>query len=76
MSPVPGGESWFHGHYNSLDTPLRMFANLGAYPRLVPGDPGDAFIDTNALIQDGGGTIAYADEDPALREIFEGKRGV
>lgn len=71
MSPVPGGEAWFHGHYNALDSPLRMLAHLGSHPKVVPGDPGDLFVDTNALLKDGGGTIAPADEDPEARRIFD-----
>lgn len=71
MSPVPGGDAWFHGHYNALDRPLRMLAHIGAYPRVTPGDPGDVFIDTNAPLKEGGGTIAYEDEDPAAKAIFD-----
>ena len=71
MSPVPGDIEWYHGHYNTSGKPLRVLAHTGGYPRRVPGEPGDTVVDSNADIKDGGKTIGAADEDPAVREMFD-----
>ena len=74
VSAAPGGERWYHQHFNTSAEPFRITAWFGPnHPTLVTGlRPGAAQIDYTAMdIQEGGTSIPYWQEDPFLRQEFE-----
>jgi quercetin dioxygenase-like cupin family protein len=70
VSAAPGGADWYHGHYGTSRSGLRVMAFLGGYPARTVGAPGDTVISMNAGISEGGQTIEYGDEDPEIVRIF------
>jgi hypothetical protein len=70
VSAAPGGADWFHAHFGASWEPFRVMALSGGFPKRVSGKPG-AIVTENQDMLDGGDTIGYAQEDPAIRELFK-----
>ncbi len=73
VSAAPGGDRWYHQHFNTSDEPFRLTAWFGPHhPSLVTGlPPGDKQIDYTAMdVTEGGTSIPYWMEDPFVREEF------
>lgn len=82
VAAAPGGGDWFHQHFGVSAEPLR-FLYLGGLIRwgaFTPGvRPGEERASMNLDVEDGGGSVAYANEDPFFRQEFEqqlARRGV
>ena len=67
-------DRWFHQHFNGGDTPARYMAATwigGKYFAEGLGGGGRTHRLGTVSIHDGGNMIDYADEDPAIRDMFE-----
>ncbi len=74
VSAAPGGDRWYHQHFNTSAEPFRLSAWFGPHhPSLVTGlRPGDQQTDYTAMdVTEGGTAIPYWMEDPHLRAEFE-----
>lgn len=74
VTAAPGGERWYHQHFNSSQEPFRLTAWFGPnHPTIVTGlPPGAKQIDYTAMdITEGGSAIPYWMEDKKLRSEFE-----
>jgi quercetin dioxygenase-like cupin family protein len=73
----PGGmvvppRNWFHQHFNSGATPARYLALRWGSRRYRMGDAfssGEGKTDVD--VKQGGAQIEYADEDPAIHQLFD-----
>jgi len=67
-------DQWFHQHFNVGDTPARYLAATwvgGKYFVEGLGGGGRTHRLGTVSVRDGGNGIDYADEDPAMRALFE-----
>lgn len=74
VSAAPGGDRWYHQHFNVSSEPFRLSAWFGPnHPSLVTGlPPGAKQTDYTAMdVTEGGTSIPYWMEDPYVREEFE-----
>ena len=74
VTAAPGGERWYHQHFNASAEPFRLTAWFGPnHPTLADGKPpGAKQIDYTAMdVTEGGTSIPYWMEDPRLRAEFE-----
>ncbi|MBT8476489.1 MAG: cupin, partial [Alphaproteobacteria bacterium] len=74
VTAAPGGDRWYHQHFNSSAEPFRLTAWFGPnHPTIVTGlPPGAKQIDYTAMdVTEGGTSIPYWMEDPKLRAEFE-----
>jgi hypothetical protein len=72
VTAAPGGARWFHQHFSVSKDPFRLTAWFGPNsPGREPGPPGEQHIDYTAMdITEGGSSIPYWMEDPAIREEY------
>ena len=73
IAAAPGGGDWFHQHFGLAKDRFRLINYWGGpHPETdVEGDPGDEVIHPNVLLEEGGGTIDYPNEDPQIRARFK-----
>jgi hypothetical protein len=71
VSAAPGGGNWFHQHFGVGKDPLRVFALITHGLRPEAGAAGEEIISRNNDLQEGGQSIAYWDEDPHIRQMYE-----
>jgi hypothetical protein len=74
VSAAPMSGDWYHQHFGVSAGPLRLTAWFGPHhPGRKVKRPGEKAIDYGAIdIRDGGTAIGYDQEDPYLREEFQG----
>lgn len=70
VAAAPGGADWFHAHFAVSSGPFRVVTMSGGFPKRVAGAPGD-IVSENLDMKQGGDSIAYGDEDPMIRKIYE-----
>jgi quercetin dioxygenase-like cupin family protein len=72
VTAAPGGARWFHQHFSVSQDPFRLTAWFGPNsPGREPGPPGEQHTDYTAMdITEGGSSIPYWMEDPAIREEY------
>jgi hypothetical protein len=67
-------DRWFHQHFNSGESPARYMATTWIGTRYFAkglGGGGRTHRLNTVKFQEGGNMISYADEDPAVRSMFE-----
>src|SRR5882757_88106 len=72
VSAAPGGARWYHQHFSVSKDPFRLTAWFGPHnPGRDPGAPGEKAIDYTGMdIPEGGTSIPYWMEDPAIRKEY------
>ena len=78
VTAAPGGDRWYHQHFNASAEPFRLTAWFGPnHPTLVTGvRPGAKQIDYTGMdVTEGGTSIPYWMEDKRLRAEFEATIG-
>jgi quercetin dioxygenase-like cupin family protein len=78
ISAAPMKGDWFHQHFGTDPTGLRLLVFDGPYgPGFRRGGaPGDAAMDAGAVdTHEGGNAISYVDEDPQIRKTYEATIG-
>src|SRR6266853_422813 len=75
VSAAPGGARWYHQHFSVSKDPFRLTAWFGPHnPGRDPGAPGEKAIDYTGMdIHEGGTSIPYWMEDPAIRKEAGGR---
>jgi hypothetical protein len=71
VAAAPGGGDWFHQHFPVSREPFRVLNYWGG-PGPVPRDTlnRETGMSNNLTIEEGGGSISYAREDPFIRQTF------
>jgi len=75
-------DRWFHQHFNGGEAPAKYMASTwigGKYFSKALGGGGRTHRLNTIRVHDGGNMVDYPDEDPIVREMFEGelsKRGL
>ena len=75
VAAAPMSGSWFHQHFGVSKEPLRLTAWFGVnnHEQRRPGRPGEKVLDFGAIdLKKGGSAIPYHEEDPHIRQEFEG----
>ena len=74
VSAAPMSGDWYHQHFGVSAGPLRLTAWFGPHhPGRKVKRPGEEALDFGAIdVRDGGTASGYDQEDPYLREEFQG----
>lgn len=72
VAAAPGGGTWFHQHFPVSAEPFRVINYWGGpTPVMLDSLNHETGMSNNLNIREGGGSIAYSDEDPFVRQMFE-----
>jgi len=79
VAAAPGGGNWFHQHFNVSREHFRVINYWGGPTNVRgsmgrdDGDENETVTSGNLNLRDGGSSIAYSEEDPYVRELFDSK---
>jgi hypothetical protein len=71
VAAAPGGGDWFHQHFPMSREPMRILNFWGGPTPIMLGTLNrETGMSNNLTIEEGGGSISYAKEDPFIRRTF------